>query len=209
MTVPGRESGGPSEEDLARRLQSGDTDALGLLYERSRARLEARVRRSPEWKTLREHLATPEDVVSQTWLRVLYRGTSDFRYRGPGSFEAWIGTFLDRERIDLVRRLTAQKRGGGSTPASLDTQADRLARRMPGQPPATTPTGAARRTEHYELLRQVLSEDEFLVWHLHEIEGLALASIAARLGRRASEIADLLKSSAITLLKRFERDDPT
>jgi RNA polymerase sigma-70 factor, ECF subfamily len=97
-----RPASGESTVDLLGRIQSGDADALDLLYLRYLAPLRRWARgRLPRWA---RDLRDTEDLVQDTLLHTL-RHVESFDYRGAGALQAYLRQAVVNRVRDEVRRI--------------------------------------------------------------------------------------------------------
>src|SRR5271165_6199463 len=85
----------PSDEELMGRYRRGDGGAFAVLVQRHRARVFAFVLR------LTQDSARAEDVLQETWLRVV-RGAAG--YTPTARFTTWVYTIARNVCVDGVRR---------------------------------------------------------------------------------------------------------
>jgi RNA polymerase sigma-70 factor, ECF subfamily len=85
----------PSDEELMRRFRDGGGGAFPILVKRHRARVFAFVLR------LTKDSARAEDVLQETWLRVV-RGAAD--YAPTAKFTTWVYTIARNLCVDGARR---------------------------------------------------------------------------------------------------------
>ena len=91
-----------ADEQLMRRVQAGDTRALETLFGRYRARLFGfLLRRCGDG-------ATAEDLIQETWLRVV---RSRDRYDPGRRFSTWLFQVANNLSRDLARRRDVERRG--------------------------------------------------------------------------------------------------
>src|SRR5262245_48019862 len=91
----------PSDEELIRRVRSGDAAASRELFERHRERLRARVRRRLP-RLLRGKVGA-YDVRQEAW-RAAHVALADFEDRGEGSFARWLNGIVEHKVLDELRR---------------------------------------------------------------------------------------------------------
>ena len=189
----------PSDEDLVRRVRSGDEAAARCLFERHLPALRARARsRLPT--ALRGKVAE-SDVIQEAYLAA-FLAIGDFEDRGDGSFAAWVRRILERRIANEVRDGVAA--------------AKRDARREVRIPTGTHGAGAARDqpSPSEELMaeedaarvraaRQSLSDDHRTVIALVHDEGLTLGAAGARMGRSADAARKLYSRAVAELAARL------
>lgn len=101
---------GSSGEDLLSQAASGDRDILKrLLKEHGPAVRERLVGKIPErWQSV----LSLDDVMQQTYTDA-FLNVDRFVPHGEGSFTAWLSTIAQRNLIDALRMLEADKRSQG------------------------------------------------------------------------------------------------
>lgn len=127
----------PEEEHTLAAAAAGDDRAFGRLYDAYLPRVYAYVgyRVPPE---------DTEDIVAETFVKMA-RGLRRFRWRGPGSFSAWLFRIAHNEIAGYYRQ-----RGRGSEAVALDTAND-----VGGDDPP--PDGLAEATERATLIRRLVA----------------------------------------------------
>jgi len=190
----------PSDEDLVRRVRSGDEAAARMLFERHlpalRAKAHARLPRQLRGKV------AESDVIQDAWLAA-FLSLGDFEDRGDGSFAAWLRQILDHKLLDGVRRHARVAKRDARREVRLATQA-RDAACAPGVRQAS-PSGKVAAAEAAAALRAVvggLPEDQRTVVRLVHEEELTLVQAGARMGRSA-DAARMLYSRALSRLSRL------
>ena len=175
--------------EIARGLRDGDVALLQMLVEEYQDRL---VRYLVYVLGRREDV---DDLVQETWLRVMERGKS---YDGRSRFEPWLFTVARHLAIDLVRRrkdlsLDAEDEGGPvvAAPASQ----------------GLSPFAQAARTEDAERLAGALDAlqpiyREALV--LRFMEELSLQEIAAVVGAPVPTVAARIYRGLAALRPQME-----
>lgn len=99
----------PTAEDLLKRANEGDREALGFLLERHgpavRKGLAGRIPK--RWQSV----LSEDDVMQQTYADVA-RTIAQFESHGERSFAAWLARLAECNLLDALRTLKAKKRGG-------------------------------------------------------------------------------------------------
>lgn len=146
------------EEDLIRRAQEGDPEAIGRLYEAHSARVYTVVRR------LAGEDALAEDWAQEAWLRV-FRALPGFR--GEARFATWL------HRIAVNTALHGQR-----------GRKRRLARIAEMSEPPDGPAREDRPLLRMQLQRAIdaLPDGMRRVLVLHDVEGYTHTEIGAMLG---------------------------
>ncbi len=154
--------------------------------------------------------ATPEDLVGETFLRVLASGTlHSFAAREEGALLRFLIKVLHDVAADFYRRHGRRKRGAGRPEMSLTTGSDD-GDSIPG-PPAlqaagTTPTSRARVNEIESLCRTQLSEREWGAWRLCEMEDCTSIEAADRLDCTDAAVRGLVLRARQKILRALVRD---
>jgi RNA polymerase sigma-70 factor, ECF subfamily len=134
-----------------------------------------------------------DDLVQETWLRVLERGRS---YDGRSRFEPWLFTIARHLAIDHMRKrrtvsLEAEDDGESPLPASSDP----------------SPFILAARTEDAQRLAQSMQTLDFIyreVLVLRFQEDLSLQEVAAVIGAPVSTVASRIYRGLQTLREQLE-----
>jgi RNA polymerase sigma-70 factor (ECF subfamily) len=134
-----------------------------------------------------------DDLVQETWLRVLERGRS---YDGRSRFEPWLFTIARHLAIDHIRKrrtvsLEAEDDGESPLPASGDP----------------SPFILAARTEDAQRLAQSMQTLDFIyreVLVLRFQEDLSLQEVAAVIGAPVSTVASRIYRGLRTLREQLE-----
>jgi RNA polymerase sigma-70 factor (ECF subfamily) len=174
--APGAE---PADEELVRRVRTGDEAAARLLFDRHLPSLRAKARaRLPG--AVRGKVGA-SDVVQEAWISA-FVALGDFRDAGDGSFAAWLRKIVERKVSDEVRRHARVQKRSADREVRFATEAERLEPDR-GQP---TPSQAAGDAEEAAALRSVvdgLEADHATVIRLVHEEGLTLVEAGRRMGR--------------------------
>jgi RNA polymerase sigma factor (sigma-70 family) len=192
---------------LLARVRAGDRRADYKLWLELRRHLLVRVQRHPQLAQLRPQYSA-EDVVQEVWLRVQRPGAlAEFEDRGPGSLRRYLGSFLENTLLDLLRRKSAGRRGGGKQPHSLDQTGARTAAHSIGGVEAS-PTSEARVSEVNARIQRELPEREREVWRLHVDEGHGFRETGEALGLTEDAARSLYFRARHRLQQRFRGDAP-
>lgn len=185
------------EEDLVRRYQNGDGEALCALFDRYEALLVRRIERWLPPHVLRR--LSVSDVLQESRIVALDRREA-FEARGDGAFRRWILGIAEmkarqavQRHMDVAKRATRREL---SKPARRDTAA------FAGKGP--TPSEVAIGSELEELARlavRSLPDDYREVLRLAMEEGLTLKEAARRMGR-SHDAAKKLYGRALARLAR-------
>jgi RNA polymerase sigma-70 factor (ECF subfamily) len=175
--------------EIARGLRDGDVALLQMLVEEYQDRL---VRYLVYVLGRREDV---DDLVQETWLRVMERGKS---YDGRSRFEPWLFTVARHLAIDLVRRrrdvsLDAEDEGGPVVAAPVSQGLSPFAQ-------AARTEDAARLAEALASLRAVTREALVLRF----MEDLSLQEIAAVVGAPVPTVAARIYRGLAALRSQME-----
>lgn len=181
-----RETGDTRE--IARGLRDGDVALLQVLVETYQERL---VRYLVYVTGRRDGV---EDLVQETWLRVMERGRS---YDGRSRFEPWLFTVARHLTIDALRRRRE---------VSLDAEEGRPVVEVPVWQ-ALSPFAQAARTEDAERLAEALDGlqaiyREALV--LRFLEDMSLQEVAAVVGAPVATVAARIYRGLAALRSQME-----
>ncbi|MCC7292717.1 MAG: sigma-70 family RNA polymerase sigma factor [Phycisphaerales bacterium] len=104
------------ELDLINLATRGDGDALSALLELH----GPTARRGLEIPRRFQSLVSVDDVMQQTYTDAFLR-IREFVPREDGSFAGWLGRMARRNLVDVIRMLTAEKRGGDRQRLHVET----------------------------------------------------------------------------------------
>jgi RNA polymerase sigma-70 factor (ECF subfamily) len=175
-------------QQIARGLRQGDVLLLQALVEQYQYRL---VRYLIYLLGMRDEV---DDLIQETWLRVLERGRS---YDGRSRFEPWLFTIARNLTIDHMRKRRS---------LSLDSNDDDTAALSPVSH-APSPFTLAARTEDSQRLAQSLQALDFIYREalvLRFQEDLSLQEIATVVGAPVSTVASRIYRGLATLRAQLE-----
>lgn len=181
------------ERDWVERAVDGDEAAVERLMLHHHARLSHELERKMP-RTIRGVIAV-EDILQETYV-VVFREVGTFRWRGAGSFYAWIATIAERRLFDAIKAERAAKRGGD---------------RVRAQPPEgevdsilgwlevlsvyeRTPSRSVAGREAISDLQAALlglKPEQREALHLRYVEGLPVAAAADRMQRSEGAVCQL------------------
>jgi len=170
--------------ELLTRAQRGDEHALIELLEANAPIVRERLARDipQRWRSV----FTVDDVMQQAYLDA-FLSIRTFRFRGPGSFAAWLGTLARHNLLDTIKGLDAQKRGGARKKIDAvrheESMVDLFAW-LGGH--SATPSRAAAQDEAVASLSTALAQLPDLyrtVVHACDIEGRSVHEVAEELQR--------------------------
>lgn len=156
-----------TDEVLAANLQSGDTDALTVLFERHAPRLLGVARR------ILRNDAEAEDAVQQTFLDA-FRSIQQFD-PDKGAFKTWLFMFGYQRTFNCRRSQTANR--------FFDTEPfDEILTRYPSQPESQLNCSMAEATVLIEQVLRSLQPRQRRTIELVYCEGLTAEEISVRTG---------------------------
>ena len=169
-----------SEEQLLRRMQSGDATASRAVYNRYVRYLSAIVSR---YITNDEDI---KDVLQESFLKI-FSSIATFTYRGDGSLKGWMSKIVLNETLRHIRGRTLLTE---LTPDNIDTADDE---------PETDdiPSGVI-----YNMIRD-LPEGYRVVFNLYVIEGKSHKDIAAMLNIKENSSASQLHRAKAMLAAKI------
>lgn len=171
-------------DSLVERAADGDADAMAQLLERHAPALRAALQRKipSRWRSV----LSVDDVVQETYIDA-FLDLPRFEPRGDDSFAAWLMTLAQRNLVDALRMLNAEKRGRsrrqvrmGTGPDSVAALQDRIAGLI------STPSRVAARGEARQSLLQAverLPDTYRTVVRMYDLEGQSAEDVAAHLDR--------------------------
>lgn len=178
-------------ELIARGLRSRDVALLHDMVERYQQRL---VRYLIYVLGHRDHV---DDLVQETWIRVVERGSS---YNGHSPFQAWLFAIARNLAIDLIR-----KKKGVSLDSSEDPEKDAPADFLVSGAPspfelAARTENAARLAKHMAALEAIYREALLLRFQ----ENLSLEEISQTVGAPVPTISSRIHRGLAMLKTRLE-----
>lgn len=184
---------------------AGDQGAFEVLYTRFAPLLASRIRRNAIWSNLRARVQA-EDIAQEAWAKVVRSGLDAYTPQGPGSFLAYLARITDNTIIDTVRRLHAAKRGEGREHVELAPEDE--GRTPQAWSTTESPTSAARRSEIEELARRVLTQREFAVWELVELQDYTSDEAGFAVDATSSAVRGLLMRARTKLIAALRSESP-
>jgi RNA polymerase sigma-70 factor, ECF subfamily len=167
----------PTDQELIRRIQAGDTQAFEILFARYRQKIHRHVVR------MVRNEATAEDLVQEVFLRVWTRAE---QWDGRGGVKPWlyrIGTNLALNQLRSVRRRPQQPLD--ISPDKVETEDERPVQGWMIDASALEPEAMLELTEQRKLFRQLieaLPEEKREVLRLTYDAELDIQDVAAALG---------------------------
>lgn len=180
-------------EDLLKRAQSGDREALGFLLDRYRDYMEllARLRVSRRL----QGKVDLQDLVQETFLKA-HRSFSQFRGSSEAEWTAWLRQILATSAANQVRRYLGNKSRDPKLERELIDAIDESSRCMERAVAAkqSTPSQRAVRREQAVLLADALAllpADQRETVILRHLEALSFPEVAERMGRTVDSVKKL------------------
>jgi len=191
----------PSDEELVRRIRTGDAEASRILYDRYEPRLRSQARRTLRGIVRRR--VGDSDVVQDTCLAA-FGSLEQFECRGEGSFRRWLQRILQHKARDTVRRqLGTEKRGGGLeiSQGAADPE-PRLADEAPS--PSVAAMGRERAGEVQTAMATLPDEYRTVLDWIHR-GGMTLAEVGEATGRSANATCKLYGRAVHALAEVLRR----
>lgn len=191
------------DQELLGQAADGDQDALVELLQRHgpdlRHRLAGKI--PDRWQSL----LTADDVMQQTYTDA-FLDIGRFRPQGPDSFVHWLNKLADRNLLDAIRMLEADKRGGGREclrPAALDDSFLSLYELL-GKTTITPSREAARHEAKTAIERTIphLPEPYRVVIQMYDLEERPLQDVASALKRSHGAVL-MLRARAHNRLRQL------
>lgn len=144
-----------------------------------------------------------DDLLQETFVDV-FLDIADFCPRQPESFDRWVTLIARNNLRNVIRNLTAQKRGGQYVRQSAASPEDSYTSLLcmlsgTGSSPSKAVNAQEAKTALESVLRQ-LPEVYQLVVRAMDLEDRSVADVAQRLGRKAGAVF-MLRSRAHRMLR--------
>ncbi|MFZ4578323.1 MAG: sigma-70 family RNA polymerase sigma factor [Myxococcota bacterium] len=159
----------PTDETLMERFLDGDARAMGTLYDRHARSLRAFV--------AQQGAARPDDVVQDTFLRVIRNGAG---FKGQAKFRTWLFTIGRNLCIDASRRDRFRSGPSLDAPTRGDegpTLGERVSNDSPESDASRQAADGQFRTAFEEAMAKLPTEQRE-VFAMRELSGLSFAEIA-------------------------------
>ena len=168
-----------TEEALAQ-ARAGSHTAEQYVFHKLWRFLIERTRRSPTWPAVKRYMEV-EDAAQGLWLTIFSRDSlAGFEDRGEGSLRAWLACCLEHYLVDTLRRLNAERRGGGALQVPLEGGKSSTFGMVPASP-EPGPSTMVRFADWAQRCRQVLTPREHRIWCLRVDNELSFKEIGERL----------------------------
>jgi RNA polymerase sigma-70 factor (ECF subfamily) len=190
-------------EQLLQRARSGDSAALGQLFELYHGYLEILARLQIGRRL--QGKADAADLVQETFLQAHSR-FAQFQGTSEGELVSWLRSVLASRLEKLIRHYCGTQRRDVRLERQLEFELDQSSRLLDRSltSPDSTPSKRAARREQAVLLANALRQlpDNYReVLILHHLQGLSLPEVANRLGRSL----DSVKNQWLRALARLRR----
>jgi RNA polymerase sigma-70 factor, ECF subfamily len=187
---------------------TGDSDSIAL--ERFRGYLCALAKIQLAARSWLAAKLDASDIVQLTLLKA-HAARDQFRGNTPAEMATWLRQILTRTLANELRAFGQEKRDVGAE-RSLEADLDASSCRMDAWLAAdqSSPSEQVGRRERAEALAAAvaaLPSDQQEVVLLKHCHGLALADVAARLGRTPASVAGLLRRGLERLRELLDEDD--
>ncbi len=184
------------EDALAEGAACGDQAALAELLNRHGPRVGRKLRRAipPRFRSVLSIDDVMQDAYTEAFLAM-----GRFRWRGEGSFAAWLSTLARRSLLDSVRLLEADKRGGERRRLESDSRVG-LCEQLGAT--STTPSKAAAREERGAAVKAAIEQlpNQYRqVIQMYDLEGRPIEEVASAL-ERSPGAAHMLRLRAHRML---------
>ena len=188
-----------TDEELVRRMQEGDTDALRALCDRYSDLLRARIRR---WLPAAvQRRVSVADVLQESWL-VVHDRRNNFEERGEGAFRRWILGIAEMKARRAVQRHATKKRAAHRE-LTHGQREDTAQFVSPGASPSQEAMGAELEAIAQKAL-DALPEDYRQILHLVRERQLTLREAAERMGRSREATKKLYGRALARFTEEFE-----
>ena len=180
-----------SDEALMARYQAGDTQALGILYDRYAHRLKA--------FAYRRGAKRPDEVVQDAFMRIVRNGGS---FKGNARFKTWLFSIVRNLTIDAARRDKFRNMPSLDAPIRSSegsmTLGDRVASQDPHADAERAVTDRRFRVELQAAL-DALPEDQREVFLLRQYSGLSFKEIGATVGCKENTAKSRMRYALLAL----------
>jgi RNA polymerase sigma factor (sigma-70 family) len=127
------------------------------------------------------------DIEQETWIRVWTRlpgfSGSDDDEACQRMFASWLKTTTHRVGLSIIEASRAKKRGGGVQPMSLEDPI-----RDSAKSPSSIVRADEERTQLFDAIRAIDSDETAEIVQLHYFEGLPIAQVATRTGLNTNQV---------------------
>ena len=194
-----------ADAHLVAKAQTGDSDALDLLFRKHYATMLdlARRRLGPRLRQKEE-----ADDLAQTTLREATRDIGAYQDRGDGSFLRWLARILQNKIRDRAEFYAAGKRDISRERSADDTGGEEGGRRLELPSEDLSVTRFVRRSEEHGILREALEEltpDHHQAIALVFFQGLTLRAAGEQMGGRSEDAVRMLLRRAEERLRKLTR----
>jgi RNA polymerase sigma-70 factor (ECF subfamily) len=189
------------DEELLRRLASGDVEPLAQLFETYVPAIAARVRRNVPASVLRR--VSVSDILQEVRIVAMER-CREFEHRGPGSLRNWLLTIADLKIKEIIRRHVGTAKRDAGREVTRGRRPDTHDMRDAG----TSPSQHAIAHELADLVRsalEALPPEQAEAIRLVRDEHLTLKEVAERLGKSHEAVKKIYGRGLLRLKQEFER----
>lgn len=178
-----------ADATLLQRAVEGDVDALRVLLERFGGQVRQRItgRIEKRWRALLD----ADDVMQVAYLEAFLH-IDQLTARDTASFLAWLTRIAENAARDAIRGLSRQKRPDPSRRIALTSEIDSYAGLLDclGVTSATPSSEVARKDAAGALESAInrLPTDYQTAVRLYDLEGQAIADVAASMGRSVGAV---------------------
>lgn len=180
-----------SDEALMARYQAGDTQALGILYDRYAHRLKA--------FAYRRGAKRPDEVVQDAFMRIVRNGGS---FKGNARFKTWLFSIVRNLTIDAARRDKFRNMPSLDAPIRSAeggmTLGDRVATQAPHANAERAVTDNRFRAE-LQIALDALPDDQREVFLLRQYSGLSFKEIGAAVGCKENTAKSRMRYALLAL----------
>jgi RNA polymerase sigma factor (sigma-70 family) len=190
LAVPAPSDPFPPEQPTSHEIWLHQSDPrYADLFLRFWSDVKRMIAKSQGYSWLREHHVELDEIANDVFIRAQLDSRlsqNGFEHRAPGSLRAYLRRIAHSAITDRIRAGNTLKRGGSSTPVSLDAETPTgSAFLQPAVRPASPGTEAHARLLESDILAD-LTDHERVLFHLRCVERLEFTEIAQRLGTTPS-----------------------
>jgi len=180
-----------SDEELMARFQAGETQALGVLYDRYAHRLKA--------FAYRKGAKRPDEVVQDAFMRIVRNGAS---FKGNARFKTWLFSIARNLTIDASRRDKFRNMPSLDAPIRGSEGAMTLGDRVASQDPHADAERAVtdrRFKAALDVALDALPEEQREVFLLRQYSGLSFKEIGSTVGCKENTAKSRMRYALLEL----------
>jgi RNA polymerase sigma-70 factor (subfamily 1) len=174
----------PSDEALLKLAADGDGDAMSALLTRHGGEVRRVIARKVPKRF--QSVLSADDVMQHTYTDA-FMGIRRFVPKGENAFVRWLTRIAQRNLLDAIEMLEADKRGGGRQRVEGNVnEASYVAMYEWLAATSGTPSRHAARSEMSETMRTVIAQlpdDYRRLIEMYDLEGRPISDVAKELGR--------------------------